>query len=115
MNWSASWRLAGGRSMDRELILTVLVALFCGGVAFAFGWWPPALCTLASGHHLERVSWRRLWLPLVPAAVLLAALCGWALVESARAESVPGCLLMAAVPFAVCLARAIIRAVRSLV
>jgi len=101
--------------MDRELVLTVMVALFCGGVAFAFGWCPAALCTSASGHHLERVSWRRLWLPLIPMAVLLAALCGWALVEPARAESVSGCLLMASVPFGVCLARATLRAVWSLV
>jgi hypothetical protein len=101
--------------MDRELVLAILVALFCGGVAFAFGWWPADLCMSASGHDLERASWRRLWLPLLPATVLLAALCGWASVEPARAERVPACLLLAAVPFAVCLARAIIRAVRSLV
>ncbi len=48
------------------------------------------------------------------AALLFAALCGWALVEPAAAERVPDCLLWGTVPFAIILLRACWRALRSL-
>jgi hypothetical protein len=63
---------------------------------------------------LERRAWWRMWIPFGPAVLMFAALCGWALVEPARAERVPTCLLWAALPFAAVLARAAWRALRSL-
>lgn len=100
--------------MDRELVLAVLVALLCGGVLTAVGWYPTRLPAAASGRALERRAWRRLWVPFWPAALLFAALCGWALVEPASAERVPNGLLWGALPFAAVLVRAAWRAVRSL-
>lgn len=100
--------------MDRELVLAVLVALLCGGVLTATGWWPTGSPIAATGRALERRAWRRLWVPFGPAGLLLAALCGWALVEPADAERVPDCLLWSAVPFAAIVVRAAWRAVRSL-
>src|SRR5262249_43219484 len=61
-----------------------------------------------------RRAWRRIWLPFTPALLLLAALCGWALVEPEKAERVPTVLLWGALPFAAIQVRAIWRAVQSL-
>ncbi|HVO24674.1 MAG TPA: M56 family metallopeptidase [Candidatus Margulisiibacteriota bacterium] len=101
--------------MDRELVLAILAALLCGGALTLVGWYPARSPVTGSGRTLERRAWRRLWLPFVPAVLLFAALCGWALVEPADAEPVPACLLWAAVPFASVMVRAACRAVRSLV
>lgn len=100
--------------MDRELVLAILVALFCGGALTVAGWYPTGSPHAASAAALERRAWRRMWVPFGPAVLLFAALCGWALVEPADAECVPNSLLWAAVPFAAVLARALWRAVRAL-
>jgi BlaR1 peptidase M56 len=100
--------------MDRELVLAVLVALLCGGVLTAAGCWPTGSPVASSGRVLERRAWRRLWVPFGPAALVLAALCGWAVVEPADAERVPNCLLWGAAPFAAVAVRAAWRAVRAL-
>jgi Zn-dependent protease with chaperone function len=100
--------------MDRELVLAVLVVLLCGGALTAAGWWPTGSTAASTGRMLERRAWRRMWVPFRPAVFIFAALCGWALVEPARAERVPTCLFWAAVPFGVVLARAAWRALWSL-
>ena len=99
--------------MDREIVLAILVALVCGSALTAAGWWPVGSPVAPSGRVLERRAWRRVWLPLVPAALLFAALCGWAIVEPAAAERVPNRLLLGALPFAAVLLRAAWRALRS--
>jgi len=100
--------------MDREIVLGILVALLCGSALTVAGWWPMGSPVAPSGRVFEQRAWRRLWLPFVPAALLLAALCGWALVEPAAAERVPNGLLVGALPFVAVLLRAAWRAVRSL-
>lgn len=95
-------------------MLAILVVLLCGSALAAAGWWPTGPPAASSGRALERRAWRRLWLPFGPAALLFAALCGWALVEPADAERVPNCLLWGAVPFAGIVMRAAYRALRSL-
>ena len=99
--------------MDRELVLAVLVAVLCGGALVAAGWWPARMPIATCGRVLERRAWRRLWLPLVPAALLFAALCGWASGEPAAAERVPTALLVGALPFGAVVLRAVWRAGRS--
>ncbi len=99
--------------MDREIVLAILVALLCGSALTAAGWWPARSPVASSGRVLERRAWRRLWLPFVPAVLLFAALCGWAVVEPADAERVPTGLLLGALPFAAVLLRAAWRALRS--
>jgi len=101
--------------MDREVVLAILVALLCGSALTAAAWYPTGTPVAPTGRTLERRAWQRVWFPFGPAALLFAALCGWALVEPERAERVPACLLWAAVPFTVVLTRATWRAVRSLV
>src|SRR5262245_45425616 len=98
--------------MDRELVLAILVALLCGSALTAVGWWPVGSAA-SNGCADERRSWLGVWLPLLPAALLFAALCGWALVEPEAAERMPNCLLLGALPFAAVLLRAAWRALRA--
>jgi hypothetical protein len=114
MSWNGWWPPAGGRAMDRELVLAILVVLLCGGALTAVGWWPSGSPVASSGRALERRAWRRLWLPFAPAMLVLAALLGWALVEPADAEQVPNCLLWGVVPYGAVVVRATWRAVRAL-
>jgi hypothetical protein len=100
--------------MDRELVLAVLIATLCGGALTASGCWPIALPHRSAESALEPQAWRRLWRPLLPAALILAALGGWALNEPADAERVPDYLLWIALPFTVIFARALWRALHAL-
>lgn len=68
-----------------------------------------------SACGLERECWRGLWMPLVPAALVLFALAGWALLEPDNAERLPNILLVAAIPFAWVWLRAAARALVSLI
>jgi hypothetical protein len=67
--------------MDREWLLSILVALLGGTMIVACGWWPSREASGGSARHLERLRWRRIWLPLVPALIVAAWLSGWALAE----------------------------------
>jgi Peptidase family M48 len=101
--------------MDRELAFAILFNALCGSALLAAGWWPFREFPAASGRALERSAWRGIWLPFVPGLILFAALCGWAVVEPARAERLPFGLFAGAMPFAAILARAVWRALGSLV
>ncbi len=100
--------------MDREVVLVVLAAVGCGGALALAACCPPIGLTLESGRVLEQRAWRQLWRPFGPALLLLAGLCGWALVEPATAERVPACLMYGAVPFMTVLVRAAWRGARTL-
>jgi Zn-dependent protease with chaperone function len=66
---------------------------------------------LTSARQLERVLWRRLWLPLLPAGVICGALVGWAIAEQRPAdERLTSLAMLAASPFALFWARALARA-----
>ena len=101
--------------MDRELVLLSLALLLGGPLSLLFGLWP-------SSHHrgfssalsLEKLRWRQLWLPLLPAALALFALLGWALYEPENAEALPVSLLMVAGFFSVLWLRALCRALHRL-
>lgn len=102
--------------MDRELVLAIL-ALAVGGLALELcGWWPAAVTRSkpSSGRHVERLAWRRIWGPLLPTAMVLASLAGWALVEPEAAEPVPARLILVALPFAMLLVRAAARSLRAM-
>ena len=100
--------------MDRELVLAVLVVFLCGSTLTAAGWYPSGATEALSVRALERRTWQRLWLPFVPALLLLAALCGWASVEPEQSERVPSFLIVGALPFAALLLHAGGRALLSL-
>jgi hypothetical protein len=102
--------------MERECFLSILVALLGGTTIVACGWWPVHDAGGGSARHLERLRWRHIWLPLVPALIIAACLCGWALGEpDPTPEKASILLILASVPFALLFGRAAIRAVWSLV
>src|SRR5207245_115803 len=81
----------------------------------AFGLWPARRPVGGSGDRLERIQWRRIWLPVVPAALTLAVLIGWGLQEPNQTdELVRDEVGIAAACFAVVWLRALVRALRAL-
>jgi hypothetical protein len=102
--------------MERECFLSILIALLGGMMILACGWWPARDTGGASARPLERLRWRQIWLPLVPALIVAAWLCGWALAEpDPTPEKASILLILASVPFALLFGRAAIRALWSLV
>jgi hypothetical protein len=100
--------------MDRELVLVTLAGVLCGSALVIAGNVPSHLRRLASARALERHAWRRLWMPVAPAALVLAFLIGWALQEPESSETAAPILLGVAALFGFVWLRAIVRAVRSL-
>jgi BlaR1 peptidase M56 len=97
--------------MERELCLSILIVLIGGTALLSCGWWPAADVREISAGRLERIAWRRVWLPVAPAIVVAAWLCGWALVEpDPTPEGAPVLLILMSVPLAMLFARAFIRA-----
>ncbi len=97
--------------MERECFLTVLIALLSGIALLACGWWPAGQTSQGSARCLEHLMWRRIWWTFVPALIVAAWLCGWALVEPDPVpERVPSAVLLLSVPFLLLFTRAAIRA-----
>jgi hypothetical protein len=102
--------------MDRECCLSILIAVIGGAMLLACGWWPIGRAADVSAARLERLAWRRIWLPILPALATAAWLCGWALREPDPVpEKVPLPLILVSLPFALLFARAVARAGRSLI
>jgi hypothetical protein len=97
--------------MERELCLSILIVLIGGTTLLGCGWWPVTDARESSARRLERIAWRRLWLPVTPAIIVTAWLCGWALVEpDPMPEGAPALLILMSVPLAIVFSRALIRA-----
>jgi len=84
-----------------------------------FAWLPGLLPGGSRGSAIdgaaERSHWRRLWAPLVPAALALGVLLGWRLQEpSTTDELLRPVTLALGVPLGIVWARAILRALRAL-
>jgi hypothetical protein len=107
--------------MNRDLVFATLVLGLCGSAIWVAGWIGGASTSVdrqlgESGRAAERRSWRRLWWPLLPAAVALAALCGWTIQEPPSTDELlrPAALL-GLIPLALVWVRATFRAGRALV
>src|SRR5262245_28954866 len=100
--------------MDRELLLLALACLLCGPALLVAGAVTPRLRGVSSARALEHRAWRRVWAPLLPAALVLAFLVGWALQEPDAAEELEPALLVVAALFGLVVLRALYRAVRAL-
>lgn len=98
--------------MERECCLSILIAVAGGSALMACGWWPLAgEPRSGDARHFERVTWRRIWLPVVPAATATVWLCGWALVEPDPVpERVPISIILLSLPFGLLFVRAAVRA-----
>jgi hypothetical protein len=96
--------------MDREYCLSFLIALIGGTTLLACGWWSVADVRIHSARGLEKIAWRRLWLPVAPTLAVASALCGWAVIEpDPIPEGMPISLILMSLPFALLLARAAVR------
>jgi hypothetical protein len=97
--------------MERESLLTVLMVLL-GGVALQLI--AAGLATASRPRRVsepEGVAWLRLLWPLIPALLVAACLCGWALSEPDPVPDRIGPLLfIVCVPFGVIGMRAMVRA-----
>jgi beta-lactamase regulating signal transducer with metallopeptidase domain len=97
------------------MVLVITALAVCGPLTCVVGVWPRVARWPASGIDAERVAWRRLWVALCPAALVVAMLVGWALREPDPSdERVHAMLAVAAVPSALVCVRAMVRAVLSL-
>jgi hypothetical protein len=99
--------------VDRELILAALTCLLCGPALVAAGALVGQVAPGGPAHDLERSAWRKLWLPLVPAALILAFLIGWAAQEPEDAEAAGAVVFGVAALFALVVVRALVRAARA--
>jgi len=99
--------------MDRELVLVTLLCALCGPALLVASWLPLRLRRVASARELEARAWRRLWLAMLPAALVLAFLIGWALQEPEASEEAAPVVLVVAIAFGAIWIRAIVRAVRA--
>ena len=101
--------------MERESLLTLLVILLGGAALQPLAIFPlrSAAC---SSRDAERQAWLRLWLPVMPAMLVAAWLCGWAMREPDPVDDRlrQWVLIGACLPFAVVTARAAFRAVWAL-
>jgi hypothetical protein len=53
--------------MERESCLVIVIILAGGAAVLACGLWPVGVVRESGGRRLERIAWRRLWIPLMPA------------------------------------------------
>jgi hypothetical protein len=97
--------------MERESLLTVLTILL-GGVALQLiGAWLSAYSNLRQYNDRERAAWLRVWRPLLPAVIVTAWLCGWALSQPDPVPDRVGPLVfIVCAPFALIGIRAVVRA-----
>lgn len=101
--------------MDREDVLVVLALYLCGPLAIACGAVPTKQASLTTGWELEQYWWRRMWLPVLPAVLVIATLAGWAMQEPDETDEVVSRLaVFFALVFALIWVRAAIRATRAL-
>lgn len=98
--------------MGRETLLTILLILLGGLAAQPLALWPRQPLPDEAPRVTERRAWLRLWMPVVPTLLVAAWLCGWAMREPDPVHDRfdHGMLVMACLPFAVIVLRAVLRA-----
>ncbi|HVZ72715.1 MAG TPA: M56 family metallopeptidase [Polyangia bacterium] len=103
--------------MSRELVLTTMVLVLCGAAAWIASWAPLAarVDESSSGRALEARAWRDIWLTMLPAAIALATMLGWAIQEpGVTDEPVSPIAALVAAPIALLWLRCAVRAVLAL-
>jgi hypothetical protein len=101
--------------VDRDFVLATMVLVLCGAGAWLASWVPTANESMdrreLSGRQLEARSWRRIWLTVLPAAIALAAMFGWALQEpSVTDEELLPTAVLVVIPFGLLWLRCAVRA-----
>lgn len=95
--------------MDREVLLALLAFAILGPAVLVAGAWPQRHERASSARQWERATWRAVWMPVVPAAVALSMLLGWAAMEPDNAEPLPAPIIGLSALFAIGWMRALIR------
>lgn len=102
--------------MERESLTGLLIVLLGGAALQLCASLPSQRAAAAGPLQLERRCWAQVWQPVLPALIVAAWLCGWALGEPDPVQDRLGrwVLCLTCAPFALLLARALVRAVWSL-
>ena len=101
--------------MNREVLLFELLAAFCGPLIGAAGFRRGPEALLGNGSAVERLAWRRLWMPVLPGILCAALFMGWSMQEPDFADEWPRPGLSAvALVFVGIWVRALVRAVLAL-
>jgi hypothetical protein len=99
----------------RELVLALMILLVCGPLMWLAGLWSGGKVDSDQPCELERKRWTQIWFPHLPSALAAALLVGWALQETPVSdEALHPIALAVAVAFGLWWARALARALRSL-
>lgn len=103
--------------MGRETLLVLLLVLLGGVAVQPLAAWRLRNPLFGLKWNAERRTWLQLWVPVLPALVIGAWLCGWALREPDPVGDPMdrGLLAAACLPFALIAARALFRACWALV
>lgn len=103
--------------MERETLLAIMVLLLGGLAVQPLALLPRRRFPEEAPLLTERRAWMQLWLPVIPALVVAAWLCGWALQEPDPVHDRfdHGMLVTACLPFAAIALRAALRATWALV
>jgi Zn-dependent protease with chaperone function len=101
--------------VERESLLATLIVLLGGLALQLFAVWPGRVDNRSASRQLERLHWLAVWWPTAPALTVAVWLCGWALSQPDPVPAHVGlAIFIAAVPFAIVGARAVVRAAWSL-
>ncbi len=98
--------------MERETLLAMLIMLLGGLALQLLAAWPPGRAHAPGARDHERRCWLALWYPMAPMLVVVAWLCGWALVEPdpVRDPLDPAVVVLLWLPFGLLFGRAAARA-----
>ena len=96
--------------MDREVALAALTLAVAGPALLTGAAWPQRNEQPTSARQSERVAWRALWMPVLPAAIAVWMLLGWATMEPRDAERLPDSLIGFSLLFGAIWLRALVRA-----
>lgn len=99
--------------MDREVVLAALMLAVVGPALLAGAAWPQRNEQPTSARQWEAVAWRALWMPVLPAAIALSMLLGWATMEPRDAERLPDSVIGFSLLFGGIWLRALVRAAKA--
>lgn len=100
--------------MGRELLVSLVTGTLVGPAVLVGAVLPLGSEGASGARALERRRWRRLWWPLLAAALVIAWVVGWGWTEPEHAEAAPWPLAAAALPFFAIWIRAGVRALCAL-
>lgn len=99
--------------MNREIVLAALTLVLAGPALLAGAAWPQHDHPATSARQWEQAAWRAVWMPVLPAAIALSMLLGWAAMEPRDAERLPDSVIGFSLLFGGIWLRALVRAAKT--